>query len=100
MRRRDIYNTVCAVLCVLCTVANTKRLFLPPLPPFFLLHPPSSLLPPPSFLQLPPTVLSEVAEEAGLGVSLFSRLVALGVPPMLLDTQYRMHPKIAGGGNI
>jgi hypothetical protein len=48
MRRRDIYNTVCAVLCVLCTVANTKRLFLPPLPPFFLLPPPFFLLPPSS----------------------------------------------------
>ena len=45
--------------------------------------------------QLPPTVISEVAEDEGLAISLFSRLVELGVPPMLLDTQYRMHPKIA-----
>ena len=31
----------------------------------------------------------------GLGLSLFERLQQAGIQPMLLDTQYRMHPAIA-----
>lgn len=39
--------------------------------------------------QLPPTVRSRAAEQLGLGTSLFARLQAMGLRPMLLDTQYR-----------
>jgi senataxin len=46
-------------------------------------------------LQLPATVLSRNAAMAGLDVSLFERLAAAGVKPMLLRTQYRMHGEIA-----
>ena len=45
--------------------------------------------------QLPPTVVSSSALAAGLSVSLFERLMANGLRPYLLDTQYRMHPSIA-----
>ena len=45
--------------------------------------------------QLPPIVASPIALEFGLGVSLFSRLVAGGLKPKLLNEQYRMHPRIA-----
>jgi hypothetical protein len=45
--------------------------------------------------QLPPTVVSRAAEASGLGVSLFTRLERCGVPSLLLDTQYRMHPVLA-----
>lgn len=39
--------------------------------------------------QLPSTVFSPAAKAAGLGVSLFERLVACGVAPVLLTTQHR-----------
>ena len=45
--------------------------------------------------QLPPTVISRRAENGGLRRSLFERLVAMGIEPKLLDTQYRMHPGIS-----
>jgi len=45
--------------------------------------------------QLPATVLSREAEKAGLGVSLFERLIAAGVEVHMLAIQYRMHPHIA-----
>mmetsp|Transcript_10665 Transcript_10665/g.32642 ORF Transcript_10665/g.32642 Transcript_10665/m.32642 type:complete len:757 (+) Transcript_10665:119-2389(+) len=45
--------------------------------------------------QLPPTVLSEEASLRGLDVSLFSRLWSLGIKPLLLTTQYRMHPALS-----
>ena len=44
--------------------------------------------------QLPPTVISRTAEAGGLNRSLFERMIDLGVPATLLETQYRMHPVI------
>eukprot|EP00929_Paragymnodinium_shiwhaense_P118001 TRINITY_DN8954_c0_g1_i1.p1 TRINITY_DN8954_c0_g1~~TRINITY_DN8954_c0_g1_i1.p1 ORF type:complete len:890 (+),score=226.83 TRINITY_DN8954_c0_g1_i1:131-2800(+) len=45
--------------------------------------------------QLPATVSCLEADVEGLGTSLFERLASLGVPPYMLDVQYRMHPAIA-----
>jgi len=46
--------------------------------------------------QLPPTVQSTEAEERGLSLSLYSRMIdGGGVTPFLLDTQFRSHPQIA-----
>eukprot|EP00930_Biecheleria_cincta_P047369 TRINITY_DN32820_c0_g1_i1.p1 TRINITY_DN32820_c0_g1~~TRINITY_DN32820_c0_g1_i1.p1 ORF type:complete len:1307 (-),score=272.20 TRINITY_DN32820_c0_g1_i1:41-3961(-) len=46
--------------------------------------------------QLPPTVQSSEAEERGLSLSLYSRMVSSGgLMPFLLDTQFRSHPVIA-----
>lgn len=59
--------------------------------------------------QLPPVIISEAAQQGGLGTSLFERLIhekgklsstgfqklTAVVPSIMLDTQYRMHPSIA-----
>ncbi|KAI5119257.1 hypothetical protein M0805_007260 [Coniferiporia weirii] len=46
--------------------------------------------------QLPPVVVSPEARDGGLSISLFERLTSEGaVPSVMLDTQYRMHPKIS-----
>tara|TARA_B100000683_G_scaffold153700_1_gene148540 strand:+ start:267 stop:2195 length:1929 start_codon:yes stop_codon:yes gene_type:complete len=45
--------------------------------------------------QLPPTVISHRAEKGGLDRSLFERLVEMGIAPIMLTTQYRMHPSIS-----
>ena len=44
--------------------------------------------------QLPPTVISRNAEEGGLNIPLFERLIENGVPAHMLTTQYRMHSTI------
>eukprot|EP00929_Paragymnodinium_shiwhaense_P055921 TRINITY_DN27995_c0_g1_i3.p1 TRINITY_DN27995_c0_g1~~TRINITY_DN27995_c0_g1_i3.p1 ORF type:complete len:1156 (+),score=273.93 TRINITY_DN27995_c0_g1_i3:35-3469(+) len=45
--------------------------------------------------QLPATVLSHEAQRAGLDVSMFDRLISMGMEVHMLSTQYRMHPLIA-----
>ena len=50
--------------------------------------------------QLPPTVMNFEAARRGLDVSLFDRLIGSGVEVHMLNTQYRMHPKIAHFSNI
>ena len=45
--------------------------------------------------QLPPTVISQRAENGGLSRSLFERITEMGIEPLLLRTQYRMHPAIS-----
>ena len=42
--------------------------------------------------QLGPVVMCKKAGKAGLNQSLFERMVALGVKPVRLQVQYRMHP--------
>eukprot|EP00882_Tetradesmus_deserticola_P030918 GHRQ01034925.1.p2 GENE.GHRQ01034925.1~~GHRQ01034925.1.p2 ORF type:complete len:120 (-),score=29.40 GHRQ01034925.1:323-682(-) len=44
--------------------------------------------------QLPPTVKCREAERLGLNISMFDRLQAMGLRPLLLDVQYRMHPAL------
>ena len=44
--------------------------------------------------QLPTTVISDTAENGGLGQSLFERLHKCEIPAQMLTTQYRMHPSI------
>ncbi|KAJ2901744.1 uncharacterized protein MKZ38_001416 [Zalerion maritima] len=42
--------------------------------------------------QLGPVIMNKKAAKAGLNQSLFERLVLLGMAPIRLNTQYRMHP--------
>ena len=42
--------------------------------------------------QLGPVVMCKKAAKAGLSQSLFERLVVLGIRPIRLQVQYRMHP--------
>ena len=45
--------------------------------------------------QLPPTIQSKIAERYGYSISLFERLVKIGIKTHFLNVQYRMHPLIA-----
>lgn len=45
--------------------------------------------------QLGPVVMCKKAAKAGLSQSLFERLVVLGIRPMRLQVQYRMHPVLS-----
>eukprot|EP00890_Picochlorum_soloecismus_P003014 jgi/Picsp_1/3713/NSC_06549-R1_regulator of nonsense transcripts 1 len=45
--------------------------------------------------QLGPVILNRRALRSGLGESLFERLMFLGMTPIRLNTQYRMHPSIS-----
>jgi len=45
--------------------------------------------------QLGPVVMCKKAAGAGLSQSLFERLVVVGIRPIRLDVQYRMHPDLS-----
>lgn len=45
--------------------------------------------------QLGPVVMCKEASKAGLAQSLFERLVLLGIRPLRLEVQYRMHPALS-----
>jgi len=45
--------------------------------------------------QLGPVITEKRAATAGLGQSMFERLVALGIRPIRLTVQYRMHPALS-----
>jgi superfamily I DNA and/or RNA helicase len=45
--------------------------------------------------QLPATVLSQHAQKGGLEISMFDRLLSMGMEYQLLKEQYRMHPQIS-----
>lgn len=44
--------------------------------------------------QLGPVIVNKAAARAGLSQSLFERLMLLGVKPIRLAVQYRMHPAL------
>jgi regulator of nonsense transcripts 1 len=46
-------------------------------------------------MQLGPVVVCREVANAGLKVSLFERLVKIGVKPIMLQVQYRMHPELS-----
>lgn len=46
-------------------------------------------------MQLGPVVVCREVANAGLKVSLFERLVKIGVKPVMLQIQYRMHPELS-----
>ena len=46
-------------------------------------------------MQLGPVVMSPESAQAGLKQSLFERMIKLGVTPVRLQTQYRMHPELS-----
>lgn len=46
-------------------------------------------------MQLGPVVMSTDAARAGLRQSLFERMIKLGISPIRLQTQYRMHPELS-----
>ena len=46
-------------------------------------------------MQLGPFTACQATHTAGISRSLFSRLVHLGMQPIILNTQYRMHPTIS-----
>eukprot|EP00768_Dysnectes_brevis_P005704 gnl/Dysnectes_brevis/4232_a5601_342.p1 GENE.gnl/Dysnectes_brevis/4232_a5601_342~~gnl/Dysnectes_brevis/4232_a5601_342.p1 ORF type:complete len:881 (+),score=408.29 gnl/Dysnectes_brevis/4232_a5601_342:57-2699(+) len=46
-------------------------------------------------MQLGPVIMCKPAANAGLNQSLFQRLVKLGLPPVRLEVQYRMHPALS-----
>lgn len=46
-------------------------------------------------MQLGPVVVCREVANAGLKMSLFERLVKIGVKPLMLQIQYRMHPELA-----
>jgi regulator of nonsense transcripts 1 len=45
--------------------------------------------------QLGPVILSKAAARAGFKQSLFERIIAMGIRPIRLEVQYRMHPALA-----
>ena len=45
--------------------------------------------------QLGPVIMCKASERAGLGKSLFERLICLGIKPIRLTVQYRMHPSLS-----
>jgi len=46
-------------------------------------------------MQLGPVISSPKATSAGLALSLFPRLIQIGLQPLMLNVQYRMHPAIS-----